>query len=211
MSHCKEKTGKPLAPRNLPAQQRSIERRQQILEVAAELLERLGANEFTTIRIAEAVGISVGTLYHYFPNKEAILHAIGQHWLEQIEATLAQIQQASWQDTSEYVETFIHDMLVLYRQQKGLLHLVQNLFALPHLMPLDEKHDEVVIQHVVQGLVRLGYRAETSELERIGRAFHEVSHALLLVVVHQSQSRGDKTLSDLRCLLIALLNRHARP
>ncbi|MDF2177062.1 TetR/AcrR family transcriptional regulator [Aliiglaciecola sp. CAU 1673] len=211
MAQQKEKADKSLAPRNKPSQQRSIERRQQILEVAAELLERLGANDFTTIKIAEAVGISVGTLYHYFPNKEAILHAMGQHWLEQIEATLDQIAQEPWSNAGEFVDTFVTQMLALYRLQKGLLHLVQNLFALPHLMPLDERHDEVVIKHVIKGLVRLGYQKEESELERIGRAFHEVSHALLLVVVHQSKSRGEKTLADLRCLLTALLDRHALP
>ena len=44
-----------------------------ILEAAIRVLERHGATGFTTTRVADAAGISVGSLYQYFPNKKAIL------------------------------------------------------------------------------------------------------------------------------------------
>lgn len=62
-----------VSPRKQPKQQRSEALVQAILVAAIRVLEREGARRFTTIRVAEAAGVSVGSLYQYFPNKEAIL------------------------------------------------------------------------------------------------------------------------------------------
>ena len=70
-----------LTPRNQPVQKRAMARRNQILEVTAELLEQVGQDDLTTILVAKRVGISVGTLYHYFPNKYAIMYALAEQWV----------------------------------------------------------------------------------------------------------------------------------
>lgn len=60
-------------PRKKPLQARSTQLVADILEAAIRVLTREGAARFTTIRVAEAAGVSVGSLYQYFPNKQAIL------------------------------------------------------------------------------------------------------------------------------------------
>lgn len=65
---------KPLiSTRKQPRQTRSTRLVADILEAAARVLVRYGAHHFTTARVAEVAGISVGSLYQYFPNKESIL------------------------------------------------------------------------------------------------------------------------------------------
>lgn len=61
------------APRRRPIQARSTALVDAILRAAIRVLEREGAPGFTTIRVAEVAGVSVGSLYQYFPNKHAIL------------------------------------------------------------------------------------------------------------------------------------------
>ena len=61
---------------------------QQILDATARLLDEVGFDDLTTILIAKDLGISVGALYHYFPNKHSILHALGATWLDEITAAL---------------------------------------------------------------------------------------------------------------------------
>ena len=59
--------------RKHPRQARSNELMAVILEAAAQVLAKEGAPRFTTARVAEKAGVSVGSLYQYFPNKAAIL------------------------------------------------------------------------------------------------------------------------------------------
>ena len=67
--------------RKQPRQARSTRLVADILEGAARVLVRDGAHRFTTARVAEAAGVSVGSLYQYFPNKEAILFRLqAEEW-----------------------------------------------------------------------------------------------------------------------------------
>lgn len=62
-----------LKPRKIPAQERSRVTVDAIYEASLQLFAREGYNTVTTDKIAERAGVSIGTLYQYFPNKESIL------------------------------------------------------------------------------------------------------------------------------------------
>lgn len=62
-----------ISSRKQPQQARSAELVAAILEAAVQVLAQEGATRFTTARVAEKAGVSVGSLYQYFPNKAAIL------------------------------------------------------------------------------------------------------------------------------------------
>jgi AcrR family transcriptional regulator len=62
-----------ISSRKLPQQARSSELVAAILEAAIQVLAKEGAQRFTTARVAEKAGVSVGSVYQYFPNKAAIL------------------------------------------------------------------------------------------------------------------------------------------
>lgn len=74
MAKAKEARG----ARRRPKQGRSIATRDLIFEAAAQILEREGERAFNTNRLAERAGVSVGTIYQYFPNKQAILIAMAR-------------------------------------------------------------------------------------------------------------------------------------
>jgi AcrR family transcriptional regulator len=65
-----------LKPRKSPKQQRSAETVRVILEGAARVLERGGLAGYTTNAVAECAGVSIGSLYQYFPGKEALTAAL---------------------------------------------------------------------------------------------------------------------------------------
>lgn len=74
-----KKRAKPVvSSRKTPKQERSSQLVDAILQAAIRVLEREGAARFTTIRVAEQAGVSVGSLYQYFPNKESILFRLQQ-------------------------------------------------------------------------------------------------------------------------------------
>ena len=92
-------------PRKLPVQARSTQLVADILEAAIRVLEREGAARFTTIRVAERAGVSVGSLYQYFPNKQAILFRLQRDEWEQTGAML----HAILGDTSRTPARRLHD------------------------------------------------------------------------------------------------------
>jgi AcrR family transcriptional regulator len=83
-----------LTSRKQPKQARSEQLVTDILEAAAQVLARDGAHRFTTARVAEKAGVSVGSLYQYFPNKAAILF---------------RLQQAEWTETSGMLRDMLAD------------------------------------------------------------------------------------------------------
>ncbi len=66
----------PPQPRRQPRQARAIVTREAIFEATVQLLLVHGPERLTTTRIAERAGVSVGTLYQYFPHKEALIYAL---------------------------------------------------------------------------------------------------------------------------------------
>jgi len=76
-----------ISVRKQPRQARSTQLVAAILEAAVRVLIRDGAHRFTTARVAETAGISVGSLYQYFPNKEAILFRLqAEEWRQTVDA-----------------------------------------------------------------------------------------------------------------------------
>lgn len=83
-------------PRKTPRQSRSEQTIAVILEAATRVLERDGAAAFNTNRVAERAGISVGSLYQYYPNKAALLFALQER---EIQATTAMLEAILDDDT----------------------------------------------------------------------------------------------------------------
>jgi AcrR family transcriptional regulator len=72
----------PLRPRKKPTQARSRATVDAILAAAAQVLQVKGYAGATTDRIAERAGVSVGSLYQYFPNKDALLVALAEQHID---------------------------------------------------------------------------------------------------------------------------------
>ncbi len=80
----------PLQPRKSPVQARSAASVNAILEATLQVLLAVGKERLTTTRVAARAGVSVGTLYQYFPNKSALLQAaLKRHMTEVAEAVEA--------------------------------------------------------------------------------------------------------------------------
>jgi AcrR family transcriptional regulator len=80
--------------RRRPRQSRSRATWDAILEAAAQVLERDGPAGFTTASVAERAGVSIGTLYQYFPDKQAILLAAAEREVSGEAPALASRQKA---------------------------------------------------------------------------------------------------------------------
>ena len=83
-----------ISSRKQPKQARSAELVAAILEAAVQVLAKEGAARFTTARVAEKAGVSVGSVYQYFPNKAAILF---------------RLQSDEWRQTTDLLRNILED------------------------------------------------------------------------------------------------------
>lgn len=78
------KSTQGLEPRKTPRQARSVVTVDAVFEATIQVLLSDGAHRLTTTRVAERAGVSVGTLYQYYPNKQALLYAVLERHLNQL-------------------------------------------------------------------------------------------------------------------------------
>ena len=78
-------------PRKSPVQARSTASVDAILKATVQVLLRVGKEKLTTTRVAARAGVSVGTLYQYFPNKSALLRAAMRLHMEEIFAEVDKV------------------------------------------------------------------------------------------------------------------------
>ena len=77
-----------LEPRKTPSQRRSRATIDAVLEATLQVLLADGARRLTTTRVAARAGVSVGTLYQYFPHKQALLYAVLRRHLETVASAI---------------------------------------------------------------------------------------------------------------------------
>ncbi|MDH6181174.1 AcrR family transcriptional regulator [Microbacteriaceae bacterium SG_E_30_P1] len=70
--------------RNEPVQARSTARLEGLLDAAASIVDEIGFERLTTAMVAERAGASIGTVYRYFPDRIAVLQALGARNLERV-------------------------------------------------------------------------------------------------------------------------------
>jgi AcrR family transcriptional regulator len=120
-----------LKPRKQPIQDRSAKTVEAIVEAAIRILRRDGWASLTTTRVAERAGVSVGSLYQYFPNREAIVVAIvRQRTRDFLEAVVA-VDLAGVVDLNEAVHRTMAAFLAEKRRTLDLSLAVKE--ALPEI------------------------------------------------------------------------------
>jgi AcrR family transcriptional regulator len=97
-----------IASRKSPRQVRSTELVAAILQAAIQVLAKEGAQRFTTTRVAERAGVSVGSVYQYFPNKASILFRLQSDEWRQTTGMLCEILEDTQRPPPERLRILVH-------------------------------------------------------------------------------------------------------
>lgn len=103
-----ERRSASISSRKLPQQARSSDLVAAILDAAVQVLAKEGAQRFTTARVAEKAGVSVGSLYQYFPNKAAILFRLQSDEWRQTTGLLREILEDVARPPPERLRRLVH-------------------------------------------------------------------------------------------------------
>jgi AcrR family transcriptional regulator len=113
------------AVRVAPQQERSTRRLANFLDAAAELFGEVGFEAATMTAIAERSGSGIGTLYHYFPDKQTIGFALTHQYAQELEAHWKPLmEQAATLTHQEFGELFIEYVTEFVQERPAYLKLM---------------------------------------------------------------------------------------
>ena len=141
---------KPASPRKQPSQGRSRFTVRQIVEAAARVFEERGYAGANTNRIAERAGVSIGSLYQYFPNKESILAVLLEQHTQEVANAVEAIRRHVAEEPHDLVgvlEHFVEDMVELHSKNPRLQHvLLDEAPRPPHLKARLQEREQAAVE-----------------------------------------------------------------
>ncbi|WP_433965208.1 TetR/AcrR family transcriptional regulator [Tunturiibacter gelidiferens] len=113
------------SPRVEPQQERATRRLANFLDVAAVLFAEIGYEAATMTAIAERSGSGIGTLYHYFPDKQSMAFALLSQYSQTIEAHWKPLmEQAETLSHTAFAEAFLERITEFLRERPACLQLL---------------------------------------------------------------------------------------
>jgi AcrR family transcriptional regulator len=205
------KRAERLEPRKKPIQRRSQVTVEQILIASAQVFERLGYAGGTTNRIAKAAGVSVGTLYQYFPSKEAVAVALLESHIDETSRKLHEWighMVSLRHGLREALEDYVRGIMEVHESGPRLQHMLLEETPMPerlHQLLLSAEHQAV---ESMAGLLRLFPEVRRERLERAGYfVIHTVESLTHGFAAHPEQRilRQADFIAELVTMLVAYL------
>ena len=199
---------KILSSRSEPIQGRARLQRDKILKETCSLLKTVGLSELTTILVAKKLNISVGTLYHYFPNKHAILFALSDLWLENIMQAMDNISSEDIEkmQLKPFVSLTVESLLEAYKANTYLLPIVPVMATTPELKSIYDTYLNTVHGLFVGVFERLTIAVSDDAAFHLPVIIHQICHTILFNLSGDTAS-DTRSIADLKYLLLTLLER----
>ncbi|HEX3829246.1 MAG TPA: TetR/AcrR family transcriptional regulator [Sporichthyaceae bacterium] len=158
-------TTQPL--RREPMQRRSVARVQRMLDAAQELVAEVGYDALTTTLIAERAGVSIGSLYQFFPDKQAVVRAVALRNLEMFSDRLTgMVRSRSLQTWWDVVSEVIDQYVDMHQKIPGFRAIRFGDVADLHLLDPERDNDTVVVDRFIE-LIAPFARVRATETVRL--------------------------------------------
>jgi AcrR family transcriptional regulator len=146
-----------------PRQERSEQTVQRILQATLSLLAREGVEALTTNKVAEEAGMSVASLYRFFPNKQAVIYAAYGEWIEelstQVNAAVDRWAPALRADPGLWPGAAIELADILGDSRRGAraeYELLRAMFSHRDLRERDDAHTRALAERVAELMALAG-------------------------------------------------------
>lgn len=182
--------------RKQPSQGRSRFTVQQIVQAAARVFEQRGFAGTTTNHIAARAGVSVGSLYQYFPNKESILVVLLEQHMRQVAEAFEEIRrhvEAEPHDIEGVLRHFVDAMLSLHSQNPRLQHvLLEEAPRPPHMRQMQQQIEQAAVASAL-AMLRANPQVQVEDVETaaylVVHAVETLTHAYVAAPPEQLDPR----------------------
>lgn len=155
--------------RRKPIQKRSRAMVEKVLESTRELLRQEGIDSLTTDRVAAHAGVAVGTVYRYFPNKQAMIYAIYEELLDYVQETFDRFEDEEHQSLPRdvFFERLLRELKTAELHDNILGEIARAMVMFPQLEELDIAHGRELAVRVARFLKAFGSNWPQDKLERL--------------------------------------------
>ena len=185
-----------------PKQKRSIQMKEKILSAAMQLICDKGFFETTTNEIAKAAGISIGSLYSYFSDKDTILAELlerhHQHFMSVFEVLSTEMNvQLYSENLHEWLRRLVMKLIDLHLSVKDFNRALSELYyAKPEVAAILDSHEEEIRRAVLELLRENVSRVQADDLEAASVVIVDFINALVDRVVFKSTSIENERILD---------------
>lgn len=199
-------------PRKRPVQKRSEDSVERILTYAAIILEDVGVDGFSTNEISKRSEVTIGSIYHYFPNKEAIIYELCSRWLHRVTERYSEFEKLGFDGSDEgrFWSVLVGHLYRSYKETIGLRAINRATEIWPNIKELDVKYDETVTARIAKYLPALGIVAGPSERRRLSLLILNMLHYGLMLSIEATERESRANLEDLIGCLAQLTRQHRR-
>ena len=178
------------SPRKQPSQERSRITVEAILEAAARVLEERGYAGGTTNHIAERAGVSIGSLYEYFPNKDALVVALAERELDgERDEILALLEAAPpREDLRSLLRRMVAAIVDFHAQSPALHRILFDEAAHPPEAHACVLRFEESLAHALERILRqrrLALRDADVSAHLVVQTAESLSHRFVLRGIHE--------------------------
>jgi len=195
-------------PRRVPRQARAREKLARVLEAADRLLAEEGVEALTTTRVAAAAGVSVGALYQYLPDRDAITEALAGSYLARLEDLMtAFADQAAKETWDDPVGLLVDAFAALYRAEPGFRALWLGRGLTEATREADVAHKRVMATGVHRVLVAQRLLRDDAEAATACRTAFLAADAVIQEAFRADPGGAGELLDHLKVMLRAYLER----
>jgi AcrR family transcriptional regulator len=175
-----------------------LDRRADILRRSADLFARQGVSSTTVRQIGEVVGVLSGSLYHYFPSKDAIVQEIIVSYLENLLARYREVTEKD-QEPREQLHGLVHVSLQIAEAQPSATTIYQNELSYLRGLPAYEtvKNLSAEVQQIWLQTVELGQAQGTFRTDIDPKVFYRFIRDAVWLSVKWYRSEGTYTVEQL--------------
>jgi AcrR family transcriptional regulator len=189
-----------------PQQARSHARIGAVLDAAERLLTAAGVPAVTTTRVAAEVGMSVGAMYRYFPDKEAILGALAERFLLKFDKTLGElVQQAAEQRLADPADVLVDLFVQQFRDHPALLAILVDARLSEELIEADRAYMRAIAHNVRQIVLAQGIATEADGLTAACHAAVLAVDAIVLAAFRGNPAGDPQLITEVKALLRSYL------
>ncbi|MEU5877218.1 TetR/AcrR family transcriptional regulator [Spirillospora sp. NPDC047279] len=188
--------------RRRPAQRRSAERVQRMLDACAEILDEDGYDGLTTTRIAQRAEVAIGSVYQFFPDKRAVAQSLALRNLESFGLRISkELAEGTFDDWSDTVGVIIDIYVDMHRTVPGFRVLRFGDVADINLLDSAADNNAVVADRLRKMIVDNFAVAETPELARALAISVEAADAVLKMAFRRNPDGDPEILAETERLI----------